>query len=455
MLGAGQTYSIPGVYRRPKARAEGLPRVRTDVAGFVGVAGPRHLGKAVAVDDWKGWVAQFRRDEQGAPIDAPPGAMLESAVRDFFANGGRRVWIVNVAEKVVPEQPQRLLNDLLGLNQDEPGGLELLLRQDEVAIVALPDLDAEVTVPDDRAQPIDLPGKPCFMPCVTLAKPGGSTGPGTGGFTVQSRLFSNDDLMWAQRYLINRLLRERWRWFALLAPPPGRTAAQAVDWRERLTRGSEGADVAALYWPWLIAQDSPGAPTQIRSPVGAVAGIFALVDIETGPQSAPANRRLTGVVGLQSEIGDEENGFVYDAGVNVVRAFPGEGIQLWGARTLLWRDRDSRAEPLAFVNARRCLSAIARTCEFIGRPLVFEPNDFMLRIKLHQLMIDYLMRVFQSGALKGDQPEQGFFVAVETVGDSPESQLICRIGVALAAPAEFITFRIGREGGVIELEEAA
>ena len=86
---------------------------------------------------------------------------------------------------------------------------------------------------------------------------------------------------------------------------------------------------------------------------------------------------------------------------------------------------------------------------------MFQPNNALLRIKLHQLMTDYLLRVFATGALMGDAPEEGFFVSVDTVEDSPEGQLVCRIGVALGAPAEFIVFRIGREGGVIELEEAA
>jgi phage tail sheath protein FI len=271
------------------------------------------------------------------------------------------------------------------------------------------------------------------------------------------RLFGEVELLWAQRYLLSRLLRPRWRWFAILAPPPGKTPAGVVEWRERLARGSaaEDGDIGGLYWPWLLAQDSPGAPVELRSPVGAVAGIFAQVDVEIGPHAAPANRRLLGVVGLEAEVGDEDNALAYDAGVNVLRAFPGAGIQLWGARTLRWRDRGSRFEPLAFVNARRCLSAIARSVEVIGGPLVFQPNNAMLRIKLHQMVTDYLLRVYRSGALMGEIAEEGFFVKVQTVPESAENELVCEVGVALAAPAEFIVFRLGREGGVIELEEAA
>lgn len=133
-----------------------------------------------------------------------------------------------------------------------------------------------------------------------------------------------------------------------------------------------------------------------------MAGIFAATDIAEGPSAAPAAKRLLGVVGLDVTVGDHENRTAYDAGVNVIRALPGRGILIWGARTLLWQDEMSRAEPLAFVNARRCLSAIARSAWVVGQPLVFQPNTTLPRIRLHQLMTGYLLQVFAAGALMGD-----------------------------------------------------
>lgn len=454
MSALGEAYAIPGVYRRPAARAEGFPRVRTDVAGFVGVAGPRHVDEAVAVEDWKSYVAEFRRDADGAPLAVPTGATLETAVRQYFANGGRRLWIVNVAAHVDPERPDELLNRLLGLagTDARPLGLELLLRQDEVSIVAIPDLDATWTETEDRHDPADLPPDPCFGRCLSRRATADGGGAGTAFAIRETRLFDDETLLWAQRYLVERLLRLRWRWFGILAPPSGLTADLAVDWRQRLVGAAPDWDVAALYWPWTLVQDSPGGPVRTCSPVGSVAGIFAQVDIARGPHAAPANRRMEGLVGLDRDVGDAENAIAYDAGVNVLRAFPGRGIQLWGARTLLWRDRASRGEPLAFVNARRCLSAIARSCDMIGQPVVFEPNNSLQRIKLHQLLTDYLLRVYRQGALMGDTPQDAFYVSIDPPEQSPEGQLVCTIGVALAAPAEFIVFRIGRRDGVIEGE---
>lgn len=454
MSSFGEAYAVPGVYRRHATRAEGFPRVRTDIAGFVGVAGPRHLGMAIAVDDWKSYVAQYRRDASSAALATPSGGALETAVRDFFANGGRRLWIVNVAERIDPERRDELLNDLLGLNGDDrnPRGLELLLRQDEVAIIAIPDFDARQIVVEDRDAGEDCPPNPCFGRCGEgISAASGSASAAT--LESEERLFADDDLLWAQRYLIQRLQRTRWRWFALLAPPPGLTADRAIAWRQRLTRGDDEMDMAGLYWPWLLVQDAPGGAVRTVSPIGAVAGIFAAMDIASGPHAAPANQRIEGAIGLDIPVGDDENALVYEAGINVTRDFPGRGLILLGARTLRWQSRVSRGEPLAFVNARRCLSAIARSCDVIGQPIVFQPNRTLERIKLHQLLTDYLLRIYRTGALMGDTPEQAFFVRIEPVEESPEGQLIARVGVALAAPAEFIVFRIGRETGVIEGEE--
>jgi hypothetical protein len=440
---------LPGVYHRPAARAEGFPRVRTDVAGFVGVAGLAELRKARAVDDWRSYLAIYGEA-------APPGAALHGAVRDFFANGGRRAWIVNVSPDTGGD-PDLLLNDMLGIGRSpDPHGLELLLRQDEVSIVALPDFDAEREQASQAPPPALPPAASCFEDCAAIPArpPTGSAAPSAKTETSE-RLYDDERVLWAQRYVVERLLQTRWRWFAVLAPPPGFSAADAVRWKERLTGPVPDANVAALYWPWLLQQDKAGGPVRSRSPVGAVAGVFADVDVRFGPQQAPAGRPVVGAVGVQSQVEDEENEEAYAAGVNVLRPFAGEGVQLWGARTLQWPDRNSEGGALVFVNARRCLSAVERTAETLGRTLAFDPNNAVLRIRLHQLMTDYLLRVYRTGALAGDTPEDSFFVKVETVQDSPEGHLICSIGVALAAPAEFIVFRMGRGGGVSEQGGAA
>src|SRR5690348_6023911 len=94
------SYSVPGVYRRPAPRVNSIPRVRTDVVGFVGVAGPNHLHEAWVVEDWRSYEQAYLRDELGRAIAPPPGAMLADTVRAFFANGGARCCIVNIRAQI-------------------------------------------------------------------------------------------------------------------------------------------------------------------------------------------------------------------------------------------------------------------------------------------------------------------------------------------------------------------
>ncbi len=457
MAFAQPTYSVPGVYRQPHVRSDAFPRLRTDVVGFVGVAGPNFINETVRVDDWRSYVGLFKLDERGDPLDEPAGSRLGATVREFFANGGARCWIVNVAPRIERDRRQALLNDMLGINDDtNRSGLELLLRQEEVCMVVLPELDATYDKPF-VPEPIDVPGPPCFTRCRDDLD--SSPIEQTTRFERGEPLFDEPDILWAQRYLIQRLQRERWRWFAILATPRDKDPAAAIAWRRALVRNLGDCDVAGLYWPWLLTQDVPGADVAANSPVGFVAGIFARRDRERGPHVAPANEPLFGVVGLERALDDEINATVYDAGVNVIRDRPGRGIRLWGARTLLWDSPDSRFRALAFVNARRCLSAIARTAFQLGQRSVFEPNSVALRAQIVLVLFGYLMEVYRSGALKGGVPEQAFYIQCDSDNNTPEMQargeLVCDIGVALVAPAEFIVFRIGRKNAVTEIAEAA
>jgi hypothetical protein len=383
--------------------------------------------------------------------------MLAKMVRDFFANGGGRCWVVNVADRIEQSESQILMNEMFGLvDHKVPHGLEQLLRQDEVSIIVLPELDARIEEITPHVESQETPGPSCFVKCADIDGPLAAAQLPPQLITTR-RLYTNQHILWAQRYLISRLQREHWRWFAILAPPQNRDPAQAVDWRQELTHNLEECQCAALYWPWVLSQAKPGAPVETLSPVGCIAGVFARRDLARGPHVAPANERLRTVVGLERNIDDGINGTVYDRGVNVIRSFAGRGTMVWGARTLLWETQDSRANPLAFVSGRRCLSAIERMAERIGQQAVFEPHSPLLRMQVSQAITGYLVRIFEVGALQGTTPEEAFYVRCDTSNNPQASveqgQLICEVGVALAAPAEFIVFRVGRQEGLTEIEE--
>ncbi|MEO8699971.1 MAG: phage tail sheath subtilisin-like domain-containing protein [Kofleriaceae bacterium] len=450
MAGAFAIPGVPGVYRQARERVAELPRVRTDVAGFVGIAGVNRLNEAVRIDDWRSYELVYLRDPLGRPIPAPAGSMLASSVRAFFANGGARCWVVNVAPSVGALAAEALLVTMLGVN--ERVGLERLLLHSDVAIVGLPDLDAEIEEADTVERPLPPLADNGRFQCCPAIRGGGSSV--ATQRVVGRRLFTDEQVEFAQRYAIERCGRIKWRVFVVLAPPPGRTAAGALRWREAITRNVADTDCAALYWPWLRVQDKPGDAVRTRSPIGHAIGVFARRDLARGPHVAPANETLLDVVGLEHPVDDPITELVYDAGINVIRGFPGHGLQIWGARTLAW---DASKPVLGWINVRRCLSSIERNVERIGQASVFEPNQPLLQLQVASAVTAHLLDVLASGALRGDDQAEAFFVRCTPSNNPPSvvdaGQLMCEIGVAIAAPAEFIVFRVGRREGVVELQE--
>ena len=167
------------------------------------------------------------------------------------------------------------------------------------------------------------------------------------------------------------------------------------------------------------------------------------------------------MVGLTAAIDDAINGMLYDrepdsggrpvSAVNVLRAFPGYGIQVWGARTL------STDTWLRFISVRRTLTAIELRMKAALDLLVFEPNRPALWLQITQTAFSVLLPLFESGALRGERPEEAFYVRCDGRINPPDAiargELLIEVGVAVAAPAEFIVFRVGRREGVIEVVE--
>jgi hypothetical protein len=92
---------LPGVYFLPPVRAAGLDLPPLDVAAFAGFAERGPVDLPVPVDDLSTYRAVFGGD---LPLAREPGgqlvyANLPRAVAGFFANGGRRCYVVRVAGK--------------------------------------------------------------------------------------------------------------------------------------------------------------------------------------------------------------------------------------------------------------------------------------------------------------------------------------------------------------------
>ena len=185
----------------------------------------------------------------------------------------------------------------------------------------------------------------------------------------------------------------------------------------------------------------------VLPPSGAVAGVYAAVDAARGVWKAPANVPLADVVEPVVTLNDlQQEGFSFDAtdgkSINVLRAFPGKGTLIWGARTLAGNDNEWR-----YVSVRRFFSMVEASVERSTRFAVFEPNDAPTWLKVRLMAEDYLTSKWRQGALAGATPKDAFYVrcglgSTMTGQDILDGRLIVEIGMAVLRPAEFVIFRI-------------
>jgi uncharacterized protein len=195
----------------------------------------------------------------------------------------------------------------------------------------------------------------------------------------------------------------------------------------------------ALYYPWLWVPGRDGPPLYVP-PCGHLAGAYARSDQRVGVHKAPANEAIEGVLDLRVNLTEDEVGRLYAQGVNCSRARPGRGIRVWGARTL-------SADPAwRHVGARRVFLTVGRWVERFMAELVGEPNDVRLWVRIMRELTAYLDGLFERGALKGRSPDEAFFVKCDSETNPPEvrdaGMVVTHVGLALAAPAEFVVARI-------------
>uniref|UniRef100_UPI00286F6E68 phage tail sheath family protein n=1 Tax=Anaerosporobacter sp. TaxID=1872529 RepID=UPI00286F6E68 len=128
------------------------------------------------------------------------------------------------------------------------------------------------------------------------------------------------------------------------------------------------------------------------------------------------------------------------SGINLIRAFAGQGIRVWGARTC------SSDNNWRYINVRRLFIFIEESIKVNTSWVAFEPNDATLWSRVEGTIRVFLMNLWRNGALVGSRMEEAFFINIGsstmTPDDIKEGRMICVIGVATVKPAEFMIFRI-------------
>ncbi|MDR0893514.1 MAG: phage tail sheath subtilisin-like domain-containing protein [Mediterranea sp.] len=180
----------------------------------------------------------------------------------------------------------------------------------------------------------------------------------------------------------------------------------------------------------------------VLPPSAAMAGIYTMVDNTRGVWKAPANVSINYVNSLTETIDnkaqEELNVPMNGKAINAIRSFVGDGIKVWGARTLDGNSLDWR-----YVNVRRTMIYLEESIKNAAKAYVFEPNTAGTWVSIKAMIDNFLVSVWKRGGLAGAVPEDAFEVHIG-LGDTmtPEDILegIMRITVLVAVtrPAEFI-----------------
>lgn len=212
---------------------------------------------------------------------------------------------------------------------------------------------------------------------------------------------------------------------------------------------------AALYYPWVVVRDPTNANARmVLPPSGFIQGVYADIGATRGVHYAPANVVLKGVLDLTYNVSDGEQDLLNPVGINTIRSFQGEGIRVWGARTLT-----SYKDGRHYVNVRRELNYIKESLKRGLRFAIFELNEQRTWQTVEQACDEFLLTMFNRGQLFSPDgtPERAYFVKcdaeINPTSERREGRMNVEIGANPPLPAEFIVVRVGLWDGGSTVEE--
>ena len=190
---------------------------------------------------------------------------------------------------------------------------------------------------------------------------------------------------------------------------------------------------AASYWPWVQVGSATGRNVYVPASV-VIPGVYAFTDNANAPWFAPAGLVRGGVpsvLQVERKLTRSERDTLYSSNVNPIASFPGQGIAVFGQKTL-----QKAASALDRVNVRRLLIELKKFIGDQANTLVFDQNTISTRNKFLASVNPFLESVVQRQGL------YAFRVVMDDSNNTADvidrNQLIGQIFIQPAKTAEFI-----------------
>ncbi len=473
-------------YQRPPAEVEGL------------------LNLPTPVDTWETFDHLFAWDRRELSEGGPFGSTyLGAAVRSFFAQGGRKCYVVRAgdpwplfrpSQQTLSPQARRLerLAQIEKLIPDRVSpvdrtgwrSLDHLFGLPDVSFLCLPDLaDAVRSEPGDVTMPEFLSPEEQFVECST---PTPQRINGIARYIQAPRCDEEGYEDWARSMnQAARLVARHWCEVQLVVaiPPPlaGVGESPGAEGNLLLSLTASGAKPLALApdaigggmasafvqltYPWARTPGSANLPERLESPDGVLTGLLARNAITRGAFRSAANLHLADVYDLAPLLPREQILARHPDSQRAEAAHHSllERVSLLGPTPDGWRllsdVTTSLNESYRPASVNRLVSVIVRAARRMGEESVFEPSNEGLWAQLRGRLSGLLTSLYLAGALRGASPKEAFQVRCDrstmTQNDIDNGRLIVRIEFVAAAPVERITVVMAMdEGGQVSLLSA-
>ena len=428
-------------------------------------------GLPLPIDDWPTFDALF--DWHARPVKDSAGTADDwcgLALRDFFANGGRKAWFVPLGRPwplgAVPDRDVRRATLLAGIRQ--------AWTLDEVALVLVPDLpefciDAPPPLPGDPRMAPTAPE--VFVECGTEV----FATPAVDGVRRLRAPRLDDHGFFRWNTLVDEiratLARQRRDVMLLLAAPLATRDSQAAKALGRAVR-IEASQVQCAT-PWLKPLRSVRTPEGLVPPDGALAGLVAASVLAHGPVRPASGQAPQGVMAVEPQPRDVEwrapdrNRTSADlrrpgasradwplAEVFALFGPTADGIRLLSDPSL------SALREWRSAGVVRLLGQLLRTARIVGATLVFEPAGEALWARVRDRFTDLLTRYWQAGALRGATADAAFSVRCDrgttTQNDIDGGRVVVQVEFAPQAAIESVRVSLAlAEDGSVHWQDAA
>jgi len=201
-----------------------------------------------------------------------------------------------------------------------------------------------------------------------------------------------------------------------------------------IAAAGQSSNYAATYWPW-VQLFSNALGKAVWAPASTIiGGVFAFNDQVGAEWFAPAGLNRGGVPSVlkaERRLTQNDRDVLYQANVNPLATFPGEGVVVFGQKTL-----QKKQTALDRVNVRRLLIALKGYIGQVANNLVFEQNTNVTRNRFLSQVNPYLESVVQRQGL------YAYKVVMDETNNTPDvidrNQLVGQIYIQPTKTAEFI-----------------